>query len=234
MRRKADMDKTDDIVGTLPRSGGSECDTGKSAVRHVYARWAPFYNATFGGLVTRYRRHIRGIVDASGSRDVLEVGVGTGGSLRHYPKGTKVVGIDMCAEMLEKAQVVVADGVEADVDLRLGDGEKLAFPDASFDLVVMLFVVSVTPNPHALLDEVARVLRPGGRVLIINHFAGVRGITWVERLLAPMADHVGFHSELPLDAVTQHPAFNKLRTTSLWPIGFFQLVTLEVKAVAHV
>ena len=201
----------------------------KAAVRQVYARWAPFYNATFGGLVSRYRRHVRAAVDACQARDVLEIGVGTGGSLHHYPKGTSVIGIDMCEEMLEKAREKVAKGVDAKVDLRLGDGERLAFPDESFDLVVMLFVVSVTPEPKALLDEVARVLRPGGRVLIINHFAGVRGIAWVERLLAPMADHVGFHSELALEVVTTHPLFTPVHVSWLWPIGFFHLLSLEAR-----
>jgi phosphatidylethanolamine/phosphatidyl-N-methylethanolamine N-methyltransferase len=199
----------------------------KASVRNVYRRWAPVYDATFGSLVKPYRRHIRTVVHECKARDILEVGVGTGMSLHHYPRDTKVTGVDICPEMLLKAQQRVNRGISAEVKLQLGDGESLAFPDDNFDLVVMLFVISVTPDPQTLLNEVARVLRPGGHVLIINHFAGVRGIGWIERLLAPMADHVGFHSQLPITDVLDHPEFSCIRITRLWPIGFFKLVLLR-------
>lgn len=209
-------------------TGNTEIDkSGKSAIRRVYARWAPIYDATFGAIVKHYRRHVRTSAHAIKARDILEVGVGTGGSLHHYPRGSKVVGIDMCEEMLAKARARVSKGIEANVELRLGDGERLTFPAESFDLVVMLFVVSVTPDPKALLGEVARVLRPGGQVLIINHFAGVTGMKWIERLFAPMADSVGFHSQLDITAITNHPAFEPIQVKRLWPIGFFHLITLK-------
>ena len=72
------MDENSDTVNAMPLSAKTELRSEKSTVRHVYARWAPFYNATFGGLVTRYRRHVRGAVESSDAKDVLEIGVGTG------------------------------------------------------------------------------------------------------------------------------------------------------------
>lgn len=209
------------------RNTHSSGDLDKEAVCKVYAHWAPFYDATFGTLVKRYRRHVRTTAKTYNAREILEIGVGTGGSLRHYPKDSHVTGIDMCEEMLIKAQKLIDEGVDANVELRLADGESLAFPDKSFDLVVMLFVISVTPDHRKLLDEVARVLRPGGHALIINHFEGVRGFGWIERLVAPMADRVGFRSQLPIHEVHKHPMLTPVKTTRLWPLGFFSLVILE-------
>ncbi|CBL46112.1 Predicted N-methyltransferase [gamma proteobacterium HdN1] len=212
---------------TQPNTTHQEGELNKSAVREVYRRLAPLYDATFGILVSRYRGHVRPLVQSTDAHDVLEVGVGTGMSLHHYPKGTRVTGLDMCPEMLGKAQSRVDKGLDAEVELHLGDGERLDFPDHSFDLVVMMFVVSVTPDPVALLDEVARVLRPGGRVLIINHFAGVTGIGWAERLLVPLADRIGFRSRLPISTIISHHRFVPETVKPLWPIGFFNLITLQ-------
>lgn len=198
----------------------------KLDVKTAYRRWAPLYDATFGGLVRPYRRHVRVAVDNCRASDVLEVGVGTGLNLPHYPAGTRVVGVDLCEEMLRQAQQRVDRGVAAEVELRLGDGERLDFPDQRFDLVVMLFVISVTPSPVALLDEVARVLRPNGTVLIVNHFSGVKGFRWIEQLVAPMADRIGFRSQLPVDDILAHPLLEPIRVKRLWPVGFFSLVSL--------
>jgi phosphatidylethanolamine/phosphatidyl-N-methylethanolamine N-methyltransferase len=196
------------------------------AVVEAYRRFAPVYDATFGRIVGRYHRHIGDTVRQTGAVDVLEVGVGTGLSLGHYPRGTRVVGVDLSEAMLARARERVGRGVEATVDLRLADGERLGFADGAFDLVVLPFVVSVTPDPQALLDEVARVLRPGGTVLVLNHFSGVSGLRWIERLLAPLADRIGFRSDFPLEQL-RHPRLEQRAVRALWPIGFFQMVRFE-------
>ena len=197
----------------------------RSDVREAYRRWAPVYDFTFGALMQRHRRLVHTAVVENGARRVLELGVGTGLSLHHYPAGTAVVGVDLSPEMLERAQARIAQGLPANIELRLGDAEGLDFPDGDFDLVVLLFVVSVTPNAQALLDEVARVLRPQGRVLVVNHFSGVRGFRWLERLFAPLAAQVGF-AQLPLAQVAEHPRLCPVRIEGLRPFGFFSRVDL--------
>jgi phosphatidylethanolamine/phosphatidyl-N-methylethanolamine N-methyltransferase len=199
------------------------------AVIEAYRRFAPVYDATFGRIVGRYHRHIGDTVRELDAVDVLEVGVGTGLSLAHYPRGARVVGVDLSEDMLARARERVGRGVDATVELRLADGERLGFADDAFDLVVLPFVVSVTPDPQALLDEVARVLRPGGTVLVLNHFAGVSGLRWIERLFAPMADRIGFRSDLPLEQL-RHPRLARSKVRALWPIGFFQMVLLQKPA----
>jgi phosphatidylethanolamine/phosphatidyl-N-methylethanolamine N-methyltransferase len=195
----------------------------------VYQRLAPFYDATFGRFIaTRYHRHLAEVVTASGGAgQVLEIGVGTGLSLQHYAAETNVVGIDLCPNMLRKARRRVDRGVTARVRLLLADGERLPFADESYGIVVLFFVMSVTPSPAAILEEVVRVLRPNGQVLMVNHFSGVKGLGWIERRFEPLAHRLGFRSRLPIDEVLGHPQLRHEQVRCLWPIGFFRLVRLR-------
>lgn len=200
----------------------------KRAVVAVYQHFAPIYDATFGRpFAAWYHHHLVEVVKESGSQRILEIGVGTGLSLRHYPSEAQVVGVDLCSNMLGKARRRVERGVTALVRLLLADGEYLPFADESYDLVVLFFVMPVTPNPAALLEEVARVLKPNGNVLMVNHFAGVKGLGWMERWLEPVADRLGFRSRFELDEILGHPQLRQEHVRRLWPIGFFQLVRLR-------
>jgi phosphatidylethanolamine/phosphatidyl-N-methylethanolamine N-methyltransferase len=199
----------------------------KDNVVTTYGRWAPTYDATFGSISGRYHKHIGYFVRAQGARRVLEIGVGTGLSLRHYPAGTSVAGIDICPRMLAKAEERKSKGVAADVDLQLVDGEQLPFQDQVFDAVIMLFVISVTPDPERLLSEVFRVMKPQGTALIINHFAGVRGLAWLERLFEPLAKVVGFQSNLALRRVVKATPMRAISVQPLPPMGFFTMVHLQ-------
>ncbi|MGH7738744.1 MAG: class I SAM-dependent methyltransferase, partial [bacterium] len=119
---------------------------------------------------------------------VLEIGIGTGLSLRLYPRDVSVTGIDLTAEMLEQAQRRVDLLGMDNVQLRLMDAQKLNFPDNSFDKTIAMFVASVTPDPVAMIREMKRVTRPGGSIYILNHFSQ-RGsfLSFLEKLLSPLA-----------------------------------------------
>lgn len=197
----------------------------RASVVEVYSAFAPVYDATFGLVVGRYHRHIGRA--AAGARRVLEIGVGTGLTLRHYPATAEVTAVDLCPAMLARAERVVARGVPARVSLQLADAERLAFDDGSFDMVVLPFVVSVTPDPARLLAEARRVLAPGGQLVMLNHFAGVAGLRWVERLFAPFADRIGFRSDLTLERVLALADLSVEEVRRLQPIGFFTLVRLR-------
>lgn len=199
----------------------------KASVISTYARWAPTYDATFGSISGHYHRLIGEFVREHGAQRVIEIGVGTGLSLRHYPAGTSVVGVDMCPRMLAKAQDRKALGVEADVELKLVDGEYLPFEDHSFDAAMLLFVISVTPDPEKLLSEIHRVLKPRGSALLVNHFAGVRGLRWLERLFSPLAKIVGFESDLSLQRVMDATSMEVVSAQPLRPIGFFTQLHLR-------
>lgn len=199
-----------------------------ASVVKVYSAFAPVYDATFGMVVGRYHRHIGAA--AGGVRRVLEIGVGTGLTLRHYPASAEVTAVDICPAMLERAERQLQRGVQARVTLQLADAERLPFADGSFEMVVLPFVVSVTPEPARLVEEARRLLAPGGQMVVLNHFAGVSGLRWLERLFAPFAERVGFRSDLTLERVLAMAQLEVLDVRRLPPIGFFTFVRLRKPA----
>lgn len=197
-------------------------------VVRAYSRWASTYDATFGRIVGHYHWHIASFVKEIGAQRVIEIGVGTGLSLPHYPRGISVLGVDICPRMLEKARKRYASGTtSAQIELQLVDGEQLPYESGAFDAVVLPFVISVTPNPSRLLAEAFRVLAPGGHVLIVNHFAGVRGLRWLEKAFSPFANLAGFESNLDLPALLEGSPLQVVEIRRLRPIGFFTLVHLR-------
>jgi phosphatidylethanolamine/phosphatidyl-N-methylethanolamine N-methyltransferase len=201
-----------------------------AAVRAAYRRWASFYDASFGGVSAWGRRAAVDAANALPGRRVLEVGVGTGLALPRYRPDKRVVGIDLSPEMLAHARARVAAGRLAHVEaLHEMDAEATSFPDASFDIAVAMFVASVVPHPRLLLAELKRVVRPGGRILFVNHFAAARGPRWwVERLLAPASRLLGWHPDFRLEALLPPQDLAAARCRPVPPLGLFTLVDLAV------
>lgn len=172
------------------------------AVGTSYRRWAPVYDNTFGAITRAGRARAVKYINARGG-SVLEVGVGTGLSLRNYQKHLDVTGIDFSPEMLAKARRKVTEHRLTQVtSLRQMDARALDFPDASFDTVVAMYLVPVVPDPELVVAEMARVCKPGGEVLIVNHFARAEGVlARVERGFAPFADLLGWHSDFSMQRV---------------------------------
>ncbi len=198
------------------------------AVRKSYARWAPIYDATFGVITRVGRRRAVSVLNGLGGR-VLEVGVGTGLSLPAYRPEVSVTGIDASAEMLEKAREKVAElglgNVEA---LRLMDARALEFADNSFDHISALHIMSVVPEPERVMSEMARVLRPGGTIVMVNHFArhaqDKGALPFLERVFAPFADRLGWHSDFARGTVTQTQGLSLIEESALPPLGMMTLM----------
>ena len=172
------------------------------AVQNSYARWAPVYDRTFGAITNAGRRHAVDYIN-SRSGSVLEVGVGTGLSLEHYRPGIQVTGIDFSEDMLRKArskeQALGLGHVKA---LRQMDARTLDFPDNHFDTVAAMHVLSVVPEPERVMGEIARVCKPGGKVVITNHFVRNHGVlASLERFFAPFANTLGWHSDFEIQTV---------------------------------
>lgn len=189
------------------------------AVKAAYRRYANVYDAVFGPVLQPGRK---AVIEALGCRPgerVLEVGVGTGLSLPMYPASVRITGIDLSSEMLERARSRVARRQLANVDALLEmDAESMAFPDAAFDKVVAMYVVSVTDRPAQLLHELQRVCRPGGDIFIVNHVRSDNPVVGaLEKSLARFANQLGFHPDFELKSLVN----GSFRVEHVSSINFF-------------
>jgi len=182
------------VTGAVAKELRAELD--EISLRRAYARWAPVYDLVFGAVFERGRRAAVAAAERVGGR-ILEVGVGTGISLPGYSPQNRIIGIDLSEEMLRKARRRVAELSLTNVEkLEVMDAEHLSFADALFDVVVANHVISTVPNPEAALDECARMLRPGGEMILLSRVGADTGLRhFVERLLQPVVCRLGWRSE---------------------------------------
>lgn len=195
------------------------------SVLKAYARWAPVYDLSFGAFAEAGRaRAIEQINRSSGK--LLEVGVGTGAALPNYAPHISITGIDLSPDMLRKARDKVREKRLHNVDgLFEMDATELTFDTASFDTVVAMYVMTVVPEPVAVMRELERVCKPGGEVIIVNHFAqdhGVRG--WVERWMAPASRALGWHPDFRVETITDITTLELVESIRLKPMGLFTML----------
>jgi phosphatidylethanolamine/phosphatidyl-N-methylethanolamine N-methyltransferase len=201
----------------------------------VYARWAPIYDIVFGPFCAPGRAAGVQAAGRIGGR-ILEVGVGTGISLPGYSRKNHVVGVDISEPMLRKAKERVATQGLSHVDLlAVMDGTQLGFADASFDAVAALFVITAVPDPEGTLDELARVVRPGGEIVVVAHFAAeAEPLRTLERCFALLAHRLGWRPEFPYRRLSDWVAgagLSLLERRQVQPLGLFSLLRY-VKAAA--
>lgn len=167
----------------------------------TYRLFSGSYDLLFGPVFHLGRKEAVRIANDRPMQRILEVGVGTGLSLPYFRADAKVTGIDVSAEMLAKARRRVEKSQLAQVkELLEMDAEKMSFEDNSFDVILALYVASVVPDPARFVAEMRRVCRPGGTILIVNHFMSENGVMrFVEKRLAPLAGKIGFHADFSLD-----------------------------------
>ncbi len=202
------------------------------AVKTSYARWALFYDQTFGAVTNIGRKRAVQHVNRTGARRVLEVGVGTGMALPHYAPDVQVTGVDYSEEMLAKAREKVRKKDLSHVEeLHQMDARDLDFPDNHFDMVVAMHLVSVVPEPERVVAEMARVCKPGGHVLITNHFARDSGLlARIEKLAAPLENILGWHSDFEIDRVLGEQSLRVIEQRRWPPVGMMTFLLLEKQA----
>src|SRR5438445_111071 len=170
------------VTGAVAKELSAELD--EISLRKAYARWAPVYDLVFGAVFERGRMAAIAAAEAVGGR-ILEVGVGTGISLPDYRRSNRLIGVDLSEPMLRKAQERVVNEALDHVDgVAVMDARRLGFPDAFFDVVVAQYVITVVPDPEATLDEFARVARPGGEIILVNHIGAEAGLRRGDETLA--------------------------------------------------
>ena len=204
----------------------------KNTIAKAYARWAPIYDIVFGAVFERGRKASIGAAERIGGR-ILDVGVGTGISLTDYSHGNRIVGVDYSEPMLRKAQERVREHRLANVEaLTVMDAQHLGFRDGFFDAVVAQYVITAVPDPEATLDEFARVTRPGGEIILVNHLGAERGLRRVfEQGFAPVARRLGWRPEFGWGRLAQwgarHGGVRVVERRAMPPLGQFSLIRFE-------
>lgn len=199
------------------------------SIKSSYARWAPIYDKTFGAITSVGRRTAVGYINARNVKNVLEVGVGTGLALPIYRNDIAVTGIDFSEDMLAKAQEKAVElGLNHVKSLKQMDARDLQFPDGCFDVVAAMHIISVVPEPERVMAEMARVCKPGGHIVITNHFATQAGLlSRIERFTAPFANLLGWHSDFEIETVLQQPDLDVIEKRSLPPMGMMTFLVFQ-------
>ena len=204
-------------------------------VNDAYSRWAPFYDAVFAWVMRPGRVATAALLNQTGGR-VLDVGVGTGLELPMFASNVMVTGIDLCEPMLEIARKRIAthklDNVEG---LLVMDAMDLKFPDASFDAVIGPYVLTVVPEPERTLDEMARVVKPGGEIILSNHIGAESGpVAVFESWLGKRSASLGWRPQFPwsivADWLARRPDMEFIERRPLDSIGLFTLIRMKRKA----
>jgi phosphatidylethanolamine/phosphatidyl-N-methylethanolamine N-methyltransferase len=210
----------------------------KEASESPYARWAPIYDVIFDLPFHpgRWAAAVAAAEAAGKDGEVLVVGVGTGLELGLLPKTLRITGIDVSAPMLQKARERVAREALGQVKaLQIMDARALEFPDARFDVALAPYVMSVVPAPTLVLDEMWRVLRPGGQMVLMNHFSAERGLrARTEAALEKSAGWLGWHPQFPYaivgDWIAAHEDAELVERRQIAPFGLFTLLRLQKAA----
>lgn len=198
-------------------------------ITKAYGRWAPVYDLVFGAVFERGRQAAIQAAERIGGR-ILEVGVGTGISLPEYSRANRICGVDISEPMLLKARERVAELDLTNVEgLWVMDAEHLTFPDELFDVVVAQYVITTVPNPEATLDEFARVLKPGGEIILVSRVGAEAGLRRaLEKWFAPAARRLGWRTEFSwqryADWADGSGGIRLVERRAMPPFGHFALI----------
>jgi phosphatidylethanolamine/phosphatidyl-N-methylethanolamine N-methyltransferase len=223
---RTDRTRDDEVIGGSDAATRALSVTAVETdfVAGVYSKLASVYDWIFGPTLHAGRLQAMQRMAISPGDRVLEVGVGTGINLALYPRDCSVTGIDLSDSMLERAHERVAEKGMRNVRLVQMDATSLLFPDDAFDIVYAPYLISVVPDPVQVAREMRRVCRPGGRILILNHFRSSNALmSWAERLISPFTVHIGFKSDLDLpgflaQAELQPVSIEKVNIPPIWTL----------------
>ena len=170
-------------------------------IQRGYRLFAPLYDLVFGASLAPGRRAALAALDCRPGERILEVCVGSGLSLPLYPAGVRVSGIDISRDMLRKAEGRVAARRLAHVEALLEmDAQHMTFPDGSFDKAALMFALSGLPDPVRAVNEIRRVCRPGGTIVIAQHFRTRNAwLRLCEGFLAPIYRLLRYRGDMDLE-----------------------------------
>lgn len=204
-----------------------EATISQADVKSTYRFYAPFYDYVFGAVLEPGRKALCQEVALLQPQHLLEIGVGTGLLLGQYPAGTHITGIDISEEMLTLAKHRAQNLRHMTIHLETMDAEKLTYADHSFDCVVVPYVLSVTPDPDALVKELKRVCKKDGHIVIVNHFSGSGAWVFLEKMAKHLAEKIGFRSEFSYEAHISKHQFNITKIKKVNLFGLSRLLVIK-------
>ena len=207
----------------------------RDMVAKAYDRWAPVYDMVFGPVFERGRKAAIAAAERTGGR-ILEVGVGTGISLPDYSPRNRIFGVDISEMMLRKARERVSElGLDHVEGLAVMDAGRLDFADDAFDVVVAQYVITAVPDPEGTLDEFARVLKPGGEIVLLSRIGAEAGLRRsLEHWFAPAARKLGWRTEFSWERyaawAARAPGMRLVERRAMPPLGQFALIRFRKDA----
>ncbi|MEN3930043.1 class I SAM-dependent methyltransferase [Microvirga sp. W0021] len=203
-----------------------------SIMQKAYARWAPIYDVLYDKLTAPAAQAAVKAVTENATR-ILEAGVGTGLALEYYPANIELYGVDLSADMLKRAsEKVERKGLNHVKSLQVMDVCKMDFPDACFDAISAQFIITLVPDFDAAMTEFDRVLRPGGSIVLVNHFGADKGLVAAyERAVAPIVKRIGWSSDFKVSKVENwaesNGKYDVEQPQPVFPAGFFKVLRLK-------
>jgi len=203
-------------------------------VERVYSSYSGVYDLIFGRVFHRSRFRAVELLGLRPGEQVLEVGVGTGLSLPLYPRWCRITGIDLSDKMLAKAREKIGNDRLSHAHVFRMDASATDFADDTFDAVIASYVMSTLPDPEATLREMARVCKPGGTIVLLNHFRSTHTLgAWVERWLSPICRYIGFRSDLGLQDLLKGSPLRVVGERRVGPFGYWLIVTTRNEKRVH-
>jgi len=184
---------------------------------NFYNRFSVFYPLVDLFLKPQKRKLFQEINDLP-SGQLLEIGVGNGSHLQSY-KAHKITGIDTSSNMLEIAKRQAGEQIE----LLQMNGEELLFQDQVFDYVVLSHVIAVVDNPEKLLEEAYRVLKPNGRIFILNHFTPKNWLGHMDKSFQIVSKAFHFKSVFYIHSLAALKKFTFLKEVGFGQFSYFKL-----------
>lgn len=197
----------------------------------LYRELVPAYEALWPMVAKKRIRHAITNLGLKSGQQVLEVGVGTGMSLSFYPRDVDVVGVDLSEEMLGQAERQIRQERWHRFSVMQMNAEQLDFEDSSFDVVTSFHVISVVSNPRRMMGEMLRVCKPGGRILIVNHFRSPN--PWIARMVdsaGAVTRHLGWRTDLDLHDIVSELPLRVERRYKTSPTSLFTIFTASKMA----
>lgn len=199
-------------------------------LRHTYTLWAPIYDLAVAAATRGARRRSLERLGDARDQHILLCGVGTGLDLPHLPHDARYQAIDLTPAMLARARRRTTK-LPLTIDFHVGDAMNLPFPERHFDVVILHLILAVVPEPQRALTEAHRVLRPGGRMLILDKFLHRGERAWIRRAINPLSSRLATRTDVVFEPlVERHPDLHLTEDCAAMAGGWFRHIVLEKRS----